>query len=78
MSSFTGAKMAKFIFGVIFIPIGVGISIHPIAGDFFNPGGRFSAPHTQHISANEMRVFGIFIAIVGLGLLYSTFNNSRK
>jgi hypothetical protein len=78
MNPLTGAKIAKFIFGVIFIPIGIGICLHPMASDHFNPGTMFGPPRVEHISAGENRIFGIFITLVGLGLLYSTMRGSRK
>jgi hypothetical protein len=78
MSRFTLAKIAKVICAVVLITVGIGMYIHPVAADYFYPGGKYSGPHTGHFSAGDMKVFGIMIAIFGLGLVYSAFHGSGK
>ena len=51
---------------------------HPVASNYFYPGGRYSGPHTSHISEGKVQVLGVAIAILGLGLMYSAFHDSRK
>jgi hypothetical protein len=76
MRRFT-AKIAKLIIAVVFIMLGVGMYIHPVASDYFYPGGKYSGPHTRHLSEGDMKVFGIMIVIFGSVLVYSAFD-SRK
>jgi hypothetical protein len=73
-----GAKLAKLIFGVVLVPLGVGICVHPVAGAFFNPGGKFGLPHTEQVSSQGMRLLGIFIAFFGIALLFSAFRSPKK
>jgi hypothetical protein len=77
MRRFT-AKIAKLIFAVVFITLGVCMHIRPVASDYFYSGGKYSGPHIRHLSEGDMKVFGIMIVIFGLILVYSAFYGSRK
>jgi hypothetical protein len=72
------ARIAKLIVAVALIALGVGMYIHPVASDYFYPGGKYSGPHTRHLSEGDMKFYGVVIVIFGLGLVYSTFYGSRK
>jgi hypothetical protein len=77
MRRFT-AKIAKLVLAVVFFALGVDMYIHPVESDYFFPGGRFSGPHTRHLSEGDMKFLGIMIVMFGLGLVYSAFYGSRK
>jgi hypothetical protein len=73
-----GANIAKFVFGVIFILMGIGMFIQPVESDSFWPSTKFSAPHTVHSSADRMSIFGIGLSLLGVGVIGSIFYRSRK
>ena len=72
------ARIAKLVCAIVFIPLGIGMYLHPQPSAYFYPGGRFSGPHTIHESAGQMKCFAAFMVIVGLCLAYSAFRPSRK
>jgi hypothetical protein len=71
-------KIAKFIFAIALIILGAGMFLHPVASDYFWPGGRYSGPQTAHLPEGKIKVFGVVIGMFGLGLMYSAFYDSRK
>jgi hypothetical protein len=72
------AKIIKCVLGLLILLLGVGMFVDPVASDAFYPGGKYSGPHTVHITAARMRVEGAVMAIFGLVMLYFAFFNSRK
>jgi hypothetical protein len=71
-------KIAKCVFATAFIALGVGMFLHPVASASFYPGGKYSGPHTSHLSEGKVQVLGVVVALLGLGLMYSAFYDSRE
>ena len=72
------AKLAKIISGAALLTLGIGMSVDPMKSDFFSPGGRYSGPHTRHLSERDMQVMGVMFVIFGLALMFSAFKKANK